>query len=63
MRADGLLFGYFETPISLEAARAAMAQTEVNARWQALMAPYFELPPGARPDEMLVELEEVFHLP
>jgi L-rhamnose mutarotase len=62
MRADGLLFGYFETPDSLEAAQAAMAQTEVNTRWQEMMAPYFELPSGARPDQMFVELEEVFHL-
>lgn len=62
MRADGLLFGYFETPESLAAARAAMEATEVNARWQALMSPYFEIPPGARPDALFVELEEVFHL-
>lgn len=61
MRDDGLLFGYFETPESLQAAVAAMEQTEINARWQAMMAPYFELPPGARPDQMLIELEEVFH--
>lgn len=62
MRDDGLLFGYFETPDSLESAQAAMAQTEVNARWQAMMSPYFELPPGAHPDAMLLKLEEVFHL-
>lgn len=62
MREDGLLFGYFETPASLAAARAAMGTTEVNARWQELMSPYFEIPPGARPDSMFVELEEVFHL-
>ena len=62
MREDGLLFGYFETPDSLNAALAAMAQTQVNTRWQEMMAPYFELPPGARPDQMLVDLEEVFHL-
>jgi L-rhamnose mutarotase len=62
MGDDGLLFGYFETPHSLEEAQAAMAKTEVNARWQEKMAPYFEIPPGARPDQMLVELEEVFHL-
>lgn len=61
MRQDGLLFGYFETPESLAAAVAAMEKTEVNGRWQALMSPYFELPPGARPDQMLVQLEEVFH--
>lgn len=62
MREDGLLFGYFETPVSLAEAQAAMAQTEINARWQAMMSPYFEIPPGAHPDQMLVELEEVFHL-
>ena len=62
MRGDGLLFGYFETPESLEAAQAAMEDTNVNMRWQEMMAPYFELPPDARPDQMLVELDEVFHL-
>lgn len=62
MREDGLLFGYFETAESLEAAQAKMAQTEVNTRWQEFMAPYFELPEGARPDQMLIELQEVFHL-
>ena len=67
MRPDGTLFGYFETPDSFQAALAGMAQegiagNDVNARWQAFMAPYFEALGGARPDEMMVELEEVFHL-
>lgn len=62
MREDGTLFGYFETPHSLEAAQAAMEQTEVNARWQAMMSPYFELPDGAHPDQNMIVLEEVFHL-
>lgn len=59
---DGLLFGYFETPGDFAAAQKAMAETEVNTRWQTLMAPYFESPDNARPDEMLIELDEVFHL-
>ena len=62
LRDDGLLFGYFETPGSFAAAQKAMAETEVNTRWQTLMAPYFESPDNARPDEMLIELDEVFHL-
>lgn len=62
MRPDGLLFGYFETPESLQAAQAAMANTEVNSRWQDRMSPYFEIPEGEHPDAMFVELEEVFHL-
>lgn len=61
LREDGLLFGYVETP-DLEAARAGMAGREVNARWQAEMAPFFEELEGRRPDEGFVLLEEVFHL-
>jgi L-rhamnose mutarotase len=62
MRDDGLLFGYFETPHSLQAAQAAMAETDVNARWQDEMSRYFELPESAHPDQVMIELEEVFHL-
>ena len=61
LRDDGLLVGYFETP-SLEAALAGMADTEVNARWQAQMAPFFESLDGRRPDEAFLTLQEVFHL-
>ena len=62
MREDGLLFGYFETPENFQAALAGMAKEEINAKWQEFMAPYFEALGGARPDEMMVALEEVFHL-
>lgn len=62
VRDDGLLFGYFETPDSLQDAQARMAATEVNTRWQEFMAPYFESPSNARPDEMFLELSEIFHL-
>lgn len=62
VRPDGLLFGYFETPESLAAAQAAMATQPVNTRWQEFMAPFFESPNNARPDEMFVELTEIFHL-
>lgn len=62
MREDGLLFGYFETPESLEAAQAKMAVTEINTRWQEFMAPYFESANNERADEMFLELREVFHL-
>ena len=61
LRPDGLLIGYVETP-SIEAARAGMAATEVNARWQAEMAEFFEDLGDARPDTGFVQLREVFHL-
>ncbi|MFI7113787.1 L-rhamnose mutarotase [Nonomuraea sp. NPDC050227] len=60
LRADGLLVGYLETA-DFEAARKAMEATEVNARWQAEMAPFFEDLDG-RPDEGMRPLDEVFHL-
>ena len=59
--ADGLLVGYLETE-DFEAALAGMEATEVNARWQAEMAEFFELPGDERPDTGLRRLREVFHL-
>jgi L-rhamnose mutarotase len=62
IRDDGLLFGYFETPDSFQAALDGMAEEEVNARWQDIMASYFEGLAGAHADQSMIELEEVFHL-
>ena len=61
LRDDGLLVGYLETE-DFEAAKAGMEATEVNARWQAEMAPFFESLDGSRPDEAMTPLTEVFHL-
>jgi L-rhamnose mutarotase len=61
LREDGLLVGYLETE-SFAAAQAAMEATDVNARWQAEMAPFFELGEGERPDTGFVRLEEIFHV-
>jgi len=60
-RDDGLLFGYLETD-DFAAAQRAMDATDVNARWQAEMGEFFELPGEERPDTGLVRLDEVFHL-
>ena len=57
LRDDGLLIGYFETE-SFERSLAAMDVTDVNARWQAEMAPFFEAGPAGG----FERLEEVFHL-
>lgn len=57
-RPDGLLVGYVEAD-DLAAAQAAMARTEVNARWQAEMSRYFD---GQRADESFELLDEIFHL-
>jgi L-rhamnose mutarotase len=61
MRADGTLFGYFETPTSFADALDGMSNEEVNALWQSEMSPYFE-GTGGPADEMMEELVEVFHL-
>ena len=60
-RSDGTLFGYFETP-DLAAAKAGMAGRDVNARWQADMAPFFIALDGKRPDEGFLQLEDIFYL-
>ena len=61
LREDGLLVGYLETE-DFERALACMDERDVNSRWQAEMAPFFELPGGERPDTGLERLDEVFHL-
>lgn len=61
LREDGLLFGYVEVE-DLAASVTAMEQKEVNARWQAQMAPFFENDLDVRPDEGFLKLEEIFHL-
>jgi len=45
LRDDGLLVGIVETD-DLAAAQAAMDRTEVSARWEAEMAPFFDVPGG-----------------
>jgi L-rhamnose mutarotase len=61
-RSDGMLIGYFETP-DLAAALAGMASRDVNARWQAEMAGFFENIDGRAPDKGFVRLDQVFRLP
>lgn len=61
LRDDGLLIGYLETP-DLASAQAGMRATDVNARWQAEMAPFFVELDGLAPDRAFRQLEEVFHL-
>ena len=61
LQEDGTLFGYLETH-DFKQALAGMAERDVNTRWQAEMAPFFEALKGRRPDEGLLRLEEIFHL-
>jgi L-rhamnose mutarotase len=58
---DGLLVGYLETD-DFAAAQQRMAETDVNARWQAEMQPFFADLGGLRPDEGFRRLPEIFHL-
>lgn len=62
LRDDGLLFGYFEAEESFQKSLDGMAREEINAKWQDLMAPYFENIEGAHADQSMQELVEVFHL-
>lgn len=59
LREDGTLIGYVESD-DLDAAQARVAQTAVNARWQAAMAELFAS--DGPPDEAWEVVPEVFHL-
>lgn len=58
---DGTVVGYFECD-DFEQSFAAMQDTQVNARWQGEMAPFFEGLGGNNPDSGIVPLREAFHL-
>ncbi|MBO3744742.1 L-rhamnose mutarotase [Streptosporangiaceae bacterium NEAU-GS5] len=58
---DGQVIGYVETD-DFEGALSGMAATEVNARWQRQMAPFFEGIGGAAPDTAMRPVPEAFHL-
>ncbi len=58
LREDGLLVGYLHTD-DFDAALAAMDATDINARWQAEMAGFFDT---GRPDQHMHVLTEVFNL-
>ncbi len=59
--SDGTLIGYLETE-DLDAAKAGMAATDVNTRWQAEMGQFFVELDGKAPDEGFLRLKEVFYL-
>lgn len=58
---DGQLVGYLECD-DFAAAQAAMAATDVNARWQSEMAELFVALGDHKPDEAMTPLPEIFHL-
>ena len=57
----GELVGYVECD-DFEESLAAMDGTDVNARWQAEMASFFEDLEEQQPDRSIVPLREIFHL-
>ncbi len=62
LRDDGMLIGYVETP-DFNRALEQMAVTDVNRRWQAQMAEFFEGVPGRNADEQMQPIPQVFFLP
>lgn len=61
LRDDGLLIGVVDVD-DLDAAVAAMDATDVNARWQAAMAPLFAGLDGGAPDAAMAPIPQIFHL-
>ncbi|HEY2932896.1 MAG TPA: L-rhamnose mutarotase [Acidobacteriota bacterium] len=61
LRDDGLLVGYLETA-DFNRALQLMAAAEVNRKWQAEMAEFFDGMPGRKADEQMEPIPEIFHL-
>ncbi len=61
LRDDGTLIGYLECE-DFAACLTAMQDTEVNGRWQAGMADFFELENATAPDAAMSPVSEIFHL-
>ncbi|MEU7588131.1 L-rhamnose mutarotase [Micromonospora sp. NPDC049230] len=61
LRSDGLLVGFLVTE-DFAAAQAAMRARDVNARWQAEMAPFFLHLDEGTADLAMRPLPEVFNL-
>jgi L-rhamnose mutarotase len=61
LRTDGLLVGYLETE-NFARARAGMAESEANERWQREMAGFFVQTHDLLPDRAITPLEEIFHV-
>ena len=57
---DGTLIGYFETD-DLQASEDYLAASEIAARWEADMAPFFADLDG-RPDQGFTRIPEIFNL-
>lgn len=62
LRGDGMLVGYLETE-DFERSRKLMAETPVNAIWQASMKSFFVDDASRAADEQMTPLEQVFFLP
>ena len=62
MNEDAVVFGYFETNSDFETALKGFLSEEVTARWGEAMGDLVEIPEGSEPQDVIVELEEVFHL-
>ncbi len=62
MNEDAMVFAYFETDSDFATALAGFASEEVVARWAESIGDLVDLPEGGGPKDVIVELEEVFHL-
>ena len=61
LKNDGTLFGYFEAENSFNSSLQGMAKENINDKWQSFMRQYFEILDDKNPDEVMVELSEIFH--
>ena len=62
MNKDAMVFGYFETNSDFATCLAGFLSEEVVTRWSESVGDLAETPEGGGAEDVIVELEEVFHL-
>ena len=56
------LFLYMQVP-DFEIVKGRLAESEVNQKWQRVMAPLFDPVPGTGSNEPFATMQEVFYMP
>ncbi|MDP6702530.1 MAG: L-rhamnose mutarotase [Candidatus Latescibacteria bacterium] len=62
MDENAMVFGYFETDADFDTALAGFMSEDVVGRWAESIGDLVDIPAGGDARDVIVELEEVFHL-
>lgn len=62
LSGDGWFVVYLEPPVDLRTAQEALAADPAFVRWFERYGHCFEAPDSSRPQQMLIQMEEILHI-